>query len=103
MKKSLLGAAFFLFISFTYLSAAAQTPQIIQSRTPRNIVSTQLPSALLSSIKTDYKDYWITECYSNGKKKRQDYFVTLENSDQTVQLKATDKYSWEVVSTTVKE
>lgn len=103
MKKSLLGVVLFLFISFTYVSAAAQMPQISENRTPRNIVSTQLPSALLTSIKTDYKDYWITECYSNGKKKRQDYFVTLENADQTVQLKATDKSSWEVVSTTVKE
>jgi hypothetical protein len=103
MKKTILGGALFLFVSFNYVSAVAQTQQISQDRTPRNIVSTQLPATLLTSLKTDYKDYWITECYENGKTKRPDYFVTLENANQTVHLRASDKSSWEVVSTVVKD
>jgi hypothetical protein len=109
MKKSIPGAALFLLISFTSASAAAlasaaeSTPQNGQPHVVRNIVSTELPAALLMGIKADYKDYWITECHKDSKKSRAEYFITLENADQTVQLKSGDKSSWEVVSTTVKE
>jgi hypothetical protein len=103
MKKSIMGAALFLLISFTYASAAELTPQAGQPHVVRNIVSTQLPAALLSGIKADYKDYWITDCREDSKKNRAEYFITVENADQTIQLKSGDKASWEVVSTTVKE
>jgi hypothetical protein len=103
MKKSILGVALFLLISFTYASAAEPAPQNGQPHVVRNIVSTELPVALLTGIRTDYKDYWITECHEDSKKNRAEYFITLENADQTVQLKSSGKSSWEVVSTTVKE
>jgi hypothetical protein len=103
MKKSILGAALFLLISFTSASAAELAQQNGQPHVVRNIVSTELPVALLTGIRTDYKDYWITECHEDSKKNRAEYFITLENADQTVQLKSSDKSSWEVVSTIVKE
>lgn len=96
-------AVLFLLISFTYASATGLVPQTGQPRITHNIVSTQLPAALLTSIKDNYKDYWITECHEEGKKNREDYFITLENADQTVQLKSNDKSSWELGSTVVKE
>ena len=98
-----MGAALFLLISFTYASAAELAPQNGQPHVVRNIVSTELPAALLTGIRTDYKDYWITECHEDSKKNRAEYFVTLENADQTVQLKSSDKSLWEVVTTIVKE
>jgi hypothetical protein len=103
MKKSIMGAALFLLISFTQVSAAELAPQNGQPHVVRNIVSTELPAALLTGIKNDYKDYWITECHEDSKKNRAEYFITVENADQTVQLKSSDKSSWEVVSTVVKE
>jgi hypothetical protein len=103
MKKSILGVALFLLISFTYASAAEAAPQNGQPHVVRNIVSTELPVALLTGIKADYKDYWITACHVDSKKSRAEYFITVENADQTVQLKSSGKSSWEVVSTTVKE
>ena len=103
MKKSIMGAALFLLISFTQVSAAELAPQNGQPHVVRNIVSTELPAALLAGIKNDYKDYWITECHEDSKKNRAEYFITVENADQTVQLKSSDKSSWEVVNTMVKE
>jgi hypothetical protein len=103
MKKSILGAALIVLISFASASAANLAPQAGQPHIVRNIVSTELPATLLMSVKNDYKDYWITECYADGKKNKEEYYITLENADQTVQLKASGKSSWEVVSTTVKE
>jgi hypothetical protein len=103
MKKRILGAALFVLVSFTYASASGLASANGQPSVTRNIVSTQLPAALLADIKNDYKDYWITDCYEKGKKNKEDYFITLENADQTVELKASDKSAWEVVSTKVKE
>jgi hypothetical protein len=103
MKKKFLGLALLLIVSLGYASAADVAPQPVRLRVARNIVSTQLPAALLTNIRTGYKGYWITECYEKGKERRPDYFVTLENADQVVQLRAIHKSAWEVVSTTVKE
>jgi hypothetical protein len=114
MKKTIMGAALFLVISFTQVSAAGLVPaaglgsaaglaqQKGQPRVARNILSTMLPAALLADIKTDYKDYWITDLVQKEKKKKSDYFITLENADQTVQLSSTDGDNWVVVNTIVK-
>jgi hypothetical protein len=114
MKKTIMGAALFLVISFTQVSAAGLgiaagfgsvaglAPQKGQPRVARNILSTQLPAALLADIKTDYKDYWITDLVQKEKKKKSDYFITLENADQTVQLSSSDGDSWVVVNTILK-
>jgi hypothetical protein len=103
MKKIIMGAALLLSISFSYASAATLAPQASRPPVIRNIASTELPAALLTGIKNDYKDYWITECTETGKKNREEYFITLENADQTVQLKSSDRSQWEVVTTKVKE
>lgn len=103
MKKRTLGAALLLFIGFSYASATGLARQTSQPHILHNIVSTQLPAALLTSMKTGYKDYWITECREEGKKNREKYFITLENADQTVQLKSNGKSAWQVVTTQVKE
>src|SRR5258708_3079871 len=102
MNKRLLGAAFFLLIGFTYASASDRVPQLYQYRSGHNILSSQLPEALLTTIKKDYKDYWITELSENGKGKHAGYFITLENVDQIVQLSSNDSENWVVTSTSVK-
>ena len=103
MKKKFLGVTLLVLVSLGYASAAGPAPQPNSSRVTRNIVSTQLPATLLTNIRTGYKGYWITECYEKGKERRPDYFITLENADQVVQLRASHKKPWEVVSTQVKE
>jgi hypothetical protein len=114
MKKALMGATLFLVISFAHVSAAGLAPHTVfaprtvlalqkgQPRVARNILSTQLPAALLADIKTDYKDYWITDLVQKEKKKKSDYFITLENADQTVQMSSSDGENWVVVNTIVK-
>jgi hypothetical protein len=108
MKKALMGATLFLVISFAHVSAAGLAPRTVpalqkgQPRVARNILSTQLPAALLADIKTDYKDYWITDLVQKEKKKKSDYFITLENADQTVQMSSSDGENWVVVNTIVK-
>jgi hypothetical protein len=102
MKKTFLGAALLLLISATHVSAAGRTPQADQPRIVHNILSSQLPPALLAGVKKDYKDYWITELSEEGKVKHPDYSITLENADQIVQLHSSDSESWVITNTTVK-
>ena len=97
-----MGAAFFLLIGFSYASASGPSAGKGQPGVERNIVSSQLPMALLTDIKKDYKDYWITECSEKNKKKQADYFITLENADQIVQLRSTDSENWVVTNTSLK-
>jgi hypothetical protein len=63
----------------------------------RNILSNQLPIHLLSGMKKDYQNYWITDLFEllsteNGTS----YYVTLENADQKIVLKSTGSSGWDV-------
>ena len=92
----MVAAAFFLIISTTY---ASQTTKHFDEH---NILSSELPVALQSSIKTTYPGYWITELTEEGKDKHAKYTLTLENADQIIHLRADRADEWEVVSTTPK-
>jgi hypothetical protein len=109
MKKAIMGAALFLLIGLAQASASGVSPAASgvnpakgQPGTQHNILSSQLPGALLTDIKKEYKDYWITECSEIDKKKKADYFITLENSDQIVQLRSSDSENWVLTNTSVK-
>lgn len=67
-----------------------------------NILSTELPVALRSDIKKDYKDYWITGLCEVKDKGQFSYFLILENADQIVKLSAIDSKDWVMMSTTIK-
>jgi hypothetical protein len=116
MKKAIMGAALFLVIGLAQASASGikqatsgvspatsgVNPAIGQPGTQHNILSSQLPGALLTDIKKEYKDYWITECSEIDQKKKADYFITLENADQIVQLHSSDSENWVLTNTSVK-
>jgi hypothetical protein len=102
MKKTFLGAVLFLVISATQVTAADCTTLNGQPRTERNILSNQLPTALLAEIKRDYKDYWITELSQEGKSRHPDYSITLENADQVVRLHSSDSKNWVIINASVK-
>jgi hypothetical protein len=96
MKKTMVAAALLLIISTTRAS------QTTKHSDEHNILSSELPVALQSSIKTTYSGYWITELTEEGKDKHAKYTLTLENADQILHLRASKADEWEVVSTTAK-
>lgn len=102
MKKVVLGAALLLLISAAHASATNSTMQKGQPHAERNILSTQLPVTLLADIKKDYKDYWITALSEEGKGRHPDYFITLENADQIVQLHSSGSEKWVMMNTVQK-
>ncbi len=62
----------------------------------RNILSTQLPARLQSSIKTKYSTYWITDLYKCTTEGKVCYYITLENADQKLKLNTSHGPSWQL-------
>ncbi|MBS1660747.1 MAG: hypothetical protein JST68_06815 [Bacteroidetes bacterium] len=64
----------------------------------RNIKSNQLPIQLLLDLKRDYKNYWITDLFEFNGDGTNSYYVTVENADGTVTLRADNSTSWQLFS-----
>lgn len=68
----------------------------------RNILSSQLPTSLLMSLKNDYSGYWITELFELTGDDGNSYYVSLENADGKVVLRSNGD-SWEEYSKAKKQ
>src|SRR5580765_4300523 len=68
----------------------------------RNISSLQLPINLFTSLKKNYNEYWISGLFEMAAQENTSYYVTLENSQETVVLKATSSAGWTVYLRTRK-
>ena len=62
----------------------------------RNILSDKLPAKLLTSIKKEYKEFWITNLYKENANGKISYHITVENADKKVQMSATRSSGWSV-------
>ena len=69
----------------------------------RNILSDRLPARLLTPIKKDYKDYWITNLYKTTSNGKTSYCITVENADKKIVMNATGSSSWAVMQVITKE
>jgi len=67
----------------------------------RNIVSTQLPLNLLTSLKKHYSASWITDLFEFNGDNQDCYYITLENADTKTTLRSNGD-NWELYSTTKK-
>jgi hypothetical protein len=95
MKKIVLGAALLLALGTIQAAPSIRGDQ-------HNILSSELPAALQSDIKTSYSGYWITDLKEEGAGRHTKYFLTIENADQVLRLEANKSDGWEVLSTDVK-
>ena len=68
-----------------------------------NMLSTQLPINLQSSLRKNYEDYWITELFEFAKQDSNGYFITIQNADQVITLQSTDGSSWTTYSKAKKQ
>ncbi|MCC7400955.1 MAG: hypothetical protein IT214_05680 [Chitinophagaceae bacterium] len=69
----------------------------------RNISSLDLPMNLQRSLKKDYSNYWISDLFELASKNDTSYFVTLENADTKIVLKADANGEWSSYSKEAKE
>ena len=61
----------------------------------RFISPDDLPLALQSNLKKNYGDYWISDLFEVANNDGTTYYVTVENADAKIVLKATDGKSWD--------
>ncbi|WP_127131345.1 hypothetical protein [Pseudoflavitalea rhizosphaerae] len=61
----------------------------------RNIISGQLPISLLADLKKNYQEYWITDLFEISADDSTDYYITLQNPDQTIILKSSGVQGWQ--------
>lgn len=62
----------------------------------RFINPNQLPLALLSSLKKQYMDYWVSDLFEIQTESGTSYYITIENADQKQVLKSEGISSWMV-------
>ncbi len=62
----------------------------------RNIMAGQLPLSLLSEVKKNYSEYWISDLFEMSSNNETSYYITLENGDQKIVLRSVDSTSWDV-------
>ena len=67
-----------------------------------NILSTELPAGLQADLKEGYGNYWITELFEINSDKESGYYVSLQNGEETLNLRSTPENGWEVYSRTKK-
>ena len=60
----------------------------------RFISPNQLPLSLLSSLKKDFTNYWVSDLFEIQTEAGTSYYATLENADQTVVLKSEGVSGW---------
>ena len=68
-----------------------------------NILSTQLPINLQTTLKNEYDGYWITELFEFARHDGNDYFVTIQNADQVITLQSNGGSSWSTFSKAKKQ
>lgn len=68
----------------------------------RNISSDKLPISLLTSLKKNYNDFWITDLFEMVADGNGTYYITLQNADVEVVLKADEFGGWSMFKKTKK-
>jgi hypothetical protein len=60
----------------------------------RNLLSTELPINLQTSLKKEYNGYWVTDLFEFARPDASGYFITIENADQSITLQSSDGSNW---------
>jgi hypothetical protein len=60
----------------------------------RYISPADLPISLQQSLKKDYTGYWVSDLFEVARNDESGYYITLENADSKIVLKAADIYGW---------
>ena len=90
------------FILDSRLMNAYYTPDGDLIGVTRNIVSEQLPLKLLLELKNNYSGLWISDLFEVVNESGDYYYVTLENADEQLILKAKAHKSWKLYKKIVK-
>jgi hypothetical protein len=76
-------------VMFAFYSQAGELLAIT-----RNISSDKLPLSLLTNLKKNYSEFWITDLFEMVTDGNGSYYITLQNADVELILKSDEFGSW---------
>jgi hypothetical protein len=59
-----------------------------------HILTDRLPIFLLTSLKSDYHDYWVSGLFESASDHESSYHITLENADQIIEMRSVNATEW---------
>jgi hypothetical protein len=62
-----------------------------------HILTDHLPIYLLSSLKSNYNDFWVSELFESANDKESSYHIRLENADKVIELRSVNSTEWVTV------
>ena len=68
----------------------------------RNITAAELPLKLQTDLKKNYDTYWISDLFEAAREEGTAYYLTLEDADTRLVLKASADNNWTVYEKTKK-
>jgi CRISPR/Cas system-associated exonuclease Cas4 (RecB family) len=68
----------------------------------RNITTSELPLKLQTDLKKNYENYWISDLFEAAREEGTSYYLTLEDADTRLVLKASADNNWTVYEKTKK-
>lgn len=84
-------------IMFAYYNENAELIGVV-----RNILSDKLPIGLMTDLKKNYNDRWISDLFEMASDGQSTYYISLENADETLVLKSNGSSGWSVYKRTKK-
>jgi hypothetical protein len=84
-------------VLFAYYNNTGELQAVV-----RNITSDQLPINLLTDLKKDYGDFWISDLFEIASNDQTTYYITVESANKTIVLKSEGTNDWTVFSKTRK-
>ena len=78
-------------VMYAYYNAGGELIGVV-----RNILSDKLPINLLTNLKKNYSNYWISDLFEMASEGQSSYYITLETADETLILKSEGSSEWSV-------
>jgi len=69
----------------------------------RNLSTKQLPLRLSTSWKRKFSNYWVSDLFELASDNESSYYITVENAESTIVLRAIGSGNWEVFRKVKKE
>jgi hypothetical protein len=59
-----------------------------------HVLSDHLPIFLLTSLKSNFNDFWVSDLFESATDKESSYHVRLENADQIIEMRSVNSTDW---------
>jgi hypothetical protein len=59
-----------------------------------HILTDHLPIYLLTSLKSNFNDFWVSDLFESANDRESSYHIKLENADQIIEMRSVNSTDW---------